>query len=160
MFWSSGTSSTNVVTFWLKLAFMRFCLFSCLTLPPTPYIYLGIRYFFVSVYRITSFTFGHSTMTSIRVYSASVIPDDHFVLCSAKAGIPRCSNAFLLPRDTNPCFHLNLSGSDGGKYDHQTIGIKLAAWIKQIFVASKLDLPSAVEKREKAFGLENRRVII
>ena len=31
MFCSSGTSSTNVVTFWLKLAFMRFCLFSCLT---------------------------------------------------------------------------------------------------------------------------------
>ena len=45
MFWSSGTSSTNVVTFWLKLAFMRFCLFSCLTLPPTPYIYLGMSFF-------------------------------------------------------------------------------------------------------------------
>ena len=26
MFWGSGTSSTNVVTFWLKLAFMRFML--------------------------------------------------------------------------------------------------------------------------------------
>ena len=32
MFWSSGTSFTNVVTFWLKLAFMRFLLiflFNC-----------------------------------------------------------------------------------------------------------------------------------
>ena len=147
MFWGSGTSSTNVVTFWLKLAFMRFMLIF-LFYPPFHTLYIRGLFLVCFVYtcRITSFTFSFSCDFNWRLFRCSVTQHDHFVFAQRRLALLDASNAFPLPRDNIPSFILILHGSEGGKYDHQTIGIKLMTWIKQIFVASKLDLTSAVEK--------------